>query len=70
MIKKIKDQDDFFQEIVEKINKDAKEVRFIATEKMEFSLGEVKDHFSTVFQTMKTNNLETKEHMNREFNRL
>jgi hypothetical protein len=49
MIKKIKDQDDFFQEIVEKINKDAKEVRFIATEKMEFSLGEVKDHFSTVF---------------------
>jgi hypothetical protein len=37
---------------------------------MQFSLGEVKDHYTAVFETMRNNNTETKDHMNAEFNRL
>jgi hypothetical protein len=37
---------------------------------MNFSLEEVKNHFSGVFEKMRTNNYETKETMNAEFNKL
>ena len=70
MVEKIKNQNDFFEEVIEKVNKELKDVRYIATEKLNISLDEVKDHFTGVFEKMRTNNYETKEHMNGEFNRL